>query len=73
MKTSDLIIVHPPKNQETLDALKSFLKALKIKFEVTPNNEIPIEHQNLVISRIKKTKEQDLLDWEIVKDDFDGI
>jgi adenylate kinase family enzyme len=73
MKTSELIIVHPPKNQDTLDALKSFLKALKIKFEITPNDEIPIEHQNLVLERIKNTKEEDLLNWENVKDDFDGI
>lgn len=34
---------------------------------------IPEEHQNLVLDRIKNTKEQDLLDWENVKDDFDGI
>ncbi len=73
MKTSDIIIVHPPKNQDTLEALKSFLKALKIKFEITSNDEIPIEHQNLVLERIKNTKEDELLDWDSVKDDFDGI
>lgn len=73
MKTSDLIIIHPPKNQDTLDALKSFLKALKIKFEIAPDNEIPIEHQNLVLDRIKNSKEKDLLNWDDVKDDFDGI
>lgn len=73
MKNSDLIIVHPPKNQDTLEALKAFLKALKIKFEITPENEIPIEHQNLVLDRIKKSKEEDLLNWDDIKDDFDGI
>jgi hypothetical protein len=36
-------------------------------------NEIPIEHQNMVIERIKNSKEDELLDWENVKDDFDGI
>ena len=56
MKTSDLIIIHQPKSQDKLDALKAFLKALKIKFEIAPDNEIPIEHQNLVLERIKNIK-----------------
>lgn len=73
MKTSDLIIIQSPNSQDKLEALKSFLKALKIKFEITPDIEIPIEHQNLVLNRIKKSKEVDLLNWEDIKDDFDGI
>ncbi len=32
MKTSEILIVHP--SEENTDALKAFLKALKIKFEV---------------------------------------
>lgn len=73
MKTSDLIIIQQPKNQEKLNALKSFLKALKIDFEITSDNQVPIKHQNLVLERIKNTNTEDLLDWETVKDDFDGI
>ena len=33
MDTSDIIIVHP--SEDKLEALKAFLKALKIKFEIT--------------------------------------
>ena len=33
---------------------------------------IPEEHKNIVLNRIKNTKEEDLLDWDDVKDDFDG-
>jgi exoribonuclease R len=73
MKSSDLIIIQQPKSQDKLDALKAFLKALKIKFEIASENEIPIEHQNLVLERIKNSKEEDLLNWDDVKDDFDGI
>ncbi|MBI2258937.1 MAG: hypothetical protein HYU67_08570 [Flavobacteriia bacterium] len=73
MKNSNLIIIQPPKNQDKLEALKSFLKALKIKFEIAPENEIPIEHQNLVLDRIKNSKEKDLLNWDDIIDDFDGI
>ena len=32
MDTSDIIIVHP--SEDKLEALKAFLKALKIKFEI---------------------------------------
>jgi adenylate kinase family enzyme len=73
MRTSNLIIIQPPKNLDKLEALKAFLKALKIKFEIAPDNEIPIEHQNLVLERIKNSKEEDLLNWDDIKDDFDGI
>jgi hypothetical protein len=73
MKTSDLIIIESPKNQDTLEALKAFMKALKIKFEITTSSSIPIEHQTLVLDRIKHTKEEELLDWDSIKDDFDGI
>lgn len=60
-------------NKEQLNALKSFLKALNIKFEIAPDYEIPIEHQHLVLDRIKSSKENDLLNWEDIKDEFDGI
>ena len=35
MNTSDIIIVHP--SEDKLEALKAFLKALKIKFEIAPS------------------------------------
>jgi hypothetical protein len=73
MKTSDLIIIESPKNKDTLEALKAFMNALKIKFEISTSNSIPKEHQSLVLDRIKHTKEDELLDWESIKDDFDGI
>lgn len=31
------------------------------------------EHQKIVMDRIKNTKEEDLLNWDDIKDDFDGI
>lgn len=34
MKTQDILIVHPQTDEE-LNAIKAFMKALKIKFEVT--------------------------------------
>lgn len=39
MKTSDIIIVHPG-SDDKFEALKAFMKALKIKFEV-PKNKSP--------------------------------
>jgi hypothetical protein len=39
MKTSDVIIVHPD-SEDKFEALKAFMKALKIKFEITTNHTI---------------------------------
>lgn len=70
---NDIIIIQQPASPDKLEALKAFLKALKIKFEVSQSMDIPEEHKNLVRERIKNSKEEDLLDWDQVKDDFDGI
>jgi len=35
--------------------------------------EVPDWQKDLVRDRIKNSKEEDLLDWDQVKDDFDGI
>jgi hypothetical protein len=35
--------------------------------------DIPEEHQKIVVDRIKNTKDEDLLAWEEVQNDFDGI
>lgn len=34
---------------------------------------IPKRHQEIVLDRIQNTKEEDLLNWDDIKDDFDGI
>lgn len=34
---------------------------------------IPKEHQKIVLDRIQNTKEEDLLNWEQIKKDFNGI
>lgn len=31
------------------------------------------KHQEIVMDRIQNTKEEDLLNWDDIKDDFDGI
>jgi hypothetical protein len=73
MNSSNLIVIQQPKSQDKLEALKAFLKSLNIKFEYDPSNEVLIKHQQFVLNRLKTSKEEDLLDWENIKDDFDGI
>lgn len=34
---------------------------------------IPKKHQKIVLDRIQNTKEEDLLNWEQIKKDFNGI
>lgn len=34
---------------------------------------IPEEQKKMILDRVKYTREEDLLNWEDVKDDFDGI
>ena len=47
----------------------------QLGLEVKDEEELVIskEHQKIVSDRIESTKEDDLLDWEEIKDDFDGI
>jgi hypothetical protein len=35
--------------------------------------ELPEEHQKIVLDRITNTKEEELLVWKDVQNDFDGI
>lgn len=35
--------------------------------------EVPQWHKEIVRERIKNSKEKELLDWNTIKDDFDGI
>ena len=60
-------------NANNLKAIKTFLKTLKIKFEIANDFEIPQSHKDLVLDRVKKSKSKKLLNWDDVKDDFDGI
>ena len=53
METQDIIIAHP-KSIEQINALKAFMKALKIKFEIS-------EHYNYnpgFVAKIEQSKEQ---------------
>ncbi len=58
---------------DKIEALKFFLKALKIDFEINNSMEIPEEHKSLVRKRVSNSKAKTLLDWNSVKNDFDGI
>jgi hypothetical protein len=55
--------------QEVLDRLLGYLDAITSEND----NSIPKEHKNLVLDRMKNSKEEDLLNWEDIKDDFNGI
>ena len=52
MQTDTIFIVQPTSEQET--ALKAFIKALKIKFEVATNDNL---YNPQFVSKIKKSKE----------------
>ena len=46
----------------------------QLGLEISDNDfVIPEEHKKIVLDRIKYTREEDLLNWEDIKDDFDGI
>jgi hypothetical protein len=54
--------------------LMEFLKSLNYVSSIKEvDTEIPEAHKKLVRERIKKSKESALLDWDSVKNDFDGI
>lgn len=74
MKNSNYIVIQQPTNLDKLEALKSFLKALKIKVEFS-NTEFDItdDDKKMVIDRIKNSKSEKLLDWDTVKNNFNGI
>jgi hypothetical protein len=62
-------------DKEQMNALKAVLKVLKIKFEISKEKDvdIPEEHKHLVRERIKNSNASELLDWDSVKNEFDGI
>jgi hypothetical protein len=56
--------------------LRFFMELFKQLGLEIKNNEsylIPDEHKEIVLNRIKNTKETDLLNWEDIKDNFNGI
>ena len=53
MKMQDIFIARP-KSQEQINALKAFMKALKIKFDITESEVYDPEF----ISKIEQSKEQ---------------
>jgi hypothetical protein len=53
MATENIFIVHP-ENTEQVNALKAFVKALKIKFEIA--NEKPYNQD--FVAKIKKSREE---------------
>lgn len=53
MQTESIFIVHPA-NEEQVNALKAFAKALKMKFEVTTQKAYNPEF----VEKIKKSREQ---------------
>lgn len=58
--------------------LLEFLKSLNYVTSIKQVSDeqvfiIPEQHKSLVRNRIKNSKESELLDWDNVKDDFNGI
>jgi hypothetical protein len=56
--------------------LRFFMELIdQLGLEVTNDDDLTIskEHQDIVLDRIQNTKEEDLLNWDDIKDDFDGI
>lgn len=68
MQTDNIFIAHPTTTDQ-LNALKAFLKAMKIKFELKKEVAYTISEKDkaLVLNRIKTDKEEDLLDWSKAK------
>jgi hypothetical protein len=66
------------KDQDKASLLMAFLKSLNYvnsveEVEDSKNFVIAESHKKLVRDRVKKSKASDLLDWDIIQDDFKGI
>lgn len=57
--------------QLPMEQKKKLVKVLQKESSI--NEDIPEQHKTLVRERIKNSKASELLDWDNVKDDFDGI
>ena len=62
MKTDNIIIVHP-QTDDQMNAIKAFMKALKIKFEVAKEN----SYNPDFVAKIEKSKK------EFENDDFTRV
>lgn len=71
MQTENIFIAHPD-NKEQLNALKAFLKALKIKFEIK-RNEVPYNEGfvDMVLNAEKEIK--NCKGKKVSSDNFDNI
>lgn len=61
MKAEDIYIIHP-ENEEQASALKAFVKALKIKFEVATEK----MYNKDFVEKIKRSKKQHLEGKDVV-------
>lgn len=65
MKTSDIIIVHPDSDAK-IEALKAFMKALKIKFEITKKK----SYDPKFVAKIQESREEYKKgDYTVIKTD----
>jgi len=55
MKTSEVIIIHPP-GQNKIQALKAFLEAMKIDFEITKRGNYKAEFVEKILEGDKSIK-----------------
>jgi hypothetical protein len=65
------ITLNIPENK--LRFFMELFKQLGLEIKSSESYLIPDEHKEIVLNRIKNTNEKDLLNWEDIKDDFDGI
>jgi len=61
MKPEDIYIIHP-ENEEQANALKAFVKALKMKFEIAKEKAYNAEF----VEKIKRSKKQHLESKDVV-------
>ena len=68
-------IVLDIKDKSKAELLMEFLKGLNYvsNIKAIDTEKIPDEHKKIVRERIKKSKDNELLDWDIIKNEFNVI
>jgi hypothetical protein len=68
-------IVLDIKDKSKAELLMEFLKSLNYvsNIKAIDIEKIPDAHKKLVRERIKKSKDKELLDWDVIKNEFNGI
>ena len=63
------------KDKSKAELLMEFLKSLNYvsNIKAIDTEKIPDAHKKLVRERIKKSKDKELLDWGVIKNEFNGI